>query len=182
VLRFFYFWKLIPFMPQQLVIIRLAAPEDLQEIDEIYNQAIEIKATAHTSPLTIEERKSWFEYHEPTLFPVFVAVAQDAVIGWISFSPYRSGRQALRFTAEISYYIHRDYWSRGVGSQLLEFAINEAPKLNFSVLIAILLEYNIASIRLLEKFAFEKWGFLPEVAEYDHNKCGQYYYGVVLKP
>ncbi|MBE0663469.1 MAG: N-acetyltransferase [Bacteroidales bacterium] len=169
-------------MLQQLVTIRLAVPEDLQAIDEIYNQAIEIKATAHTSPLTIEERKSWFEYHEPALFPVYVAVANDAVIGWISFSPYRSGRQALKFTAEISYYIHRDFWSRGVGSQLLEFAINEAPKLNFSVLIAILLEHNKASVSLLKKFAFEKWGFLHEVAEYDHNKCGQYYYGLILRP
>jgi L-amino acid N-acyltransferase YncA len=34
-------------------------------------------------------------------------------------------------------------------------------------LFAIVLEDNQASIRLLEKMGFEKWGYLPRVADFD---------------
>lgn len=45
------------------------------------------------------------------------------------------------------------------------------------MLVAILLEWNIPSIQLLEKFGFERWGFLPEVTEFPGGLCGYLYYG-----
>jgi phosphinothricin acetyltransferase len=44
-------------------------------------------------------------------------------------------------------------------------------------LFAIVLEGNEGSRRLLEKMGFEKWGYLPRVADFDGKEVGHLYYG-----
>ena len=157
--------------------IRTAAPADLPRIVEIYNQAIAARnATADTIPFSVESRMDWFLAHNPGSHPIFVCVTNDQVAGWLSVSPYR-GRPALERTAEISYYVEYNCQRQGIGSALMRHAIEAAPRLNKHIYLAILLEWNTASQRLLEKFGFEKWGYLPEVAEFDGRLCGQFYYG-----
>jgi phosphinothricin acetyltransferase len=56
-------------------------------------------------------------------------------------------------------------------------ALEDVPRIGKKVYLAILLAWNTGSLRLLEKFGFERWGYLPEVAEFDGKLCGQYYYG-----
>ena len=103
------------------------------------------------------------------------------VAGWLSFSPYRPGRKALQSTAEISYYVHSAYHRLGVGTRLMEYAITQAPVLKFKNLIAILLEPNIASIALLEKFGFRLWGDMPGIAEIDGGEYNHQYYGLKIQ-
>ncbi len=157
--------------------IRIATPADLPRIVEIYNQAIAARnATADTIPFSVESRMDWFLAHDPEAHPIFVCVTNDQVAGWLSISPYR-GRPALERTAEISYYVDNACQRQGIGSAMMRRAIEAAPRLNKHIYLAILLEWNTASQRLLEKFGFEKWGYLPEVAEFDGRLCGQFYYG-----
>jgi L-amino acid N-acyltransferase YncA len=162
-------------------LIRLAKDSDLERINEIYNQAILVNATAHTVPLMPEQREEWFLAHDPHQYPVFVSLADETITGWASVSAYRPGRQALRFTAEISFYIHENFRGQGIGSALLEFALRKAPELGLRQIFAIVLEHNTASIALLTKFGFQKWGFLPEVADFEGKICGQYYYGLKIR-
>lgn len=165
-------------MTQDLHAIRVAALEDLPRLTEIYNQAIAARnATADTVLFTPDQRLDWFNLHSPGAYPIYVCTEPDGrVQGWLSISPYR-GRPALARTAEVSYYMDYDQRGRGIGSALLAHAIRAAPRLGRKVYIAILLEWNTPSQRLLEKFGFERWGFLPEVAEFDGRVCGQWYYG-----
>jgi L-amino acid N-acyltransferase YncA len=158
--------------------IRKAEAKDLNAINEIYNQAIAIKATADLEPISIQSRQKWFKDHNPDSYPVFVAEENGNVIGWLSFSAYRCGRKALRHTAEISYYIHEQYRREGIGSQLIKFALEIAISLHFKTLFAIILENNTPSIKLLEKFRFERWGLLPDIAEFDDIVCGHVYMGI----
>jgi L-amino acid N-acyltransferase YncA len=159
--------------------IRELNANDLNAVNEIYNQAVASKiSTAHTEPVSMEERMAWFREHDPDQYPVYVWEENGMVAGWICFSPYRKGRQALRSTAEISYYVHRDYHRCGIGSALLEYAIERAPALKFKSLIAILLEPNIASIGLLGKYGFEKWGDMPGLAEINGREFNHQYYGL----
>jgi L-amino acid N-acyltransferase YncA len=158
--------------------IRIAVPADWQAIIDIYNQAVaEPFCTADTEPATLESRSGWLAQHESGQYPIFVAEQQGAVVGWCSLSPWRAGRKALEKTAEISYYIDRSQRGLGLGSLLLQHALDRCPSLGIGNLLAILLERNAASIRLLEKFAFIRWGHLPEVAEFGSQLCGQYIYG-----
>jgi phosphinothricin acetyltransferase len=158
--------------------IRSAQESDLPAIVAIYNQAVADRfATADLSPVTIDRRKQWFDEHEPSAFPIYVFEDDGVVRGWCSLSCYRSGREALLGTAEISYYVASDSRGRGVGSALVQHAILEAPRLGKRVLFAILLERNRASIRLMEKCGFEVWGRLPDVALIEGELVSHLYYG-----
>lgn len=161
------------------MIIRLANYKDLDSINEIYNQSIPSKiSTADLSPVSIDKRIEWFNNHDNSKYPVFVGVLNDMIIGWISLSPYRPGRMALRHTSEVSYYIHKDFQKKGIATQLMDFIIKNAPEYEIKNLLAILLETNKGSIRLLKNFNFRQWGYLPNVADFDGQECSQLYYGL----
>lgn len=156
--------------------VRLAALADLPRIVEIYNQAIASRtATADTTPFTVEQRLDWFRAHPADEYPLYIYEENGQVLGWLSLSPYR-GRPALRRTAEVSYYVDYASHGRGIGSFLMAHMLQNCPP-SVKVLVAILLEWNTGSIKLLEKFGFERWGFLPDVAQFDDKVTGHLYYG-----
>ena len=157
--------------------IRIAKLEDLPQIVEIYNQAVALRATADTKPLAVADRQQWFVNHTPENYPIWVAENNQVILGWCSLSPYRPGRMALRHTVEISYYIHEAYRRKGIGSALMQHAINQCEGLKIKTLFALLLDINVGSIRSLEKFGFAKWGHMPNVADFDGEECGHLIYG-----
>jgi phosphinothricin acetyltransferase len=158
--------------------IRIASPGDLPAITGIYNEAIEQRfATADLQPVTVDRRRAWFDEHDPASLPIFVFDDNGVVRGWCSLSAYRPGREAVRRTAEISYYVGRDSRRRGIGSALVEHAVRESPRLGKHVLFAILLEKNQASVRLMTRCGFELWGKLPDVAAIDGELVSHLYYG-----
>lgn len=161
--------------------IRLARQEDLPSINRIYNQAVKQGfCTAHLEPVHMEERKQWFFSHVPMRFPVFVVVEKKNVIGWVSLGPYRESREALAHVAEVSYYVDEHERSKGIGSMLLDHALCKASDYAYSVLIAILLDKNLGSIALLQKFGFKEWGRMPGIARIDGQNVDHLYYGRML--
>ena len=159
--------------------IRIANFNDLQAMVHIYNQAILTnRCTADTEIFTFEERIGWFKSHENEAYPLYVYEMDNKVVGYLYFSAYRPGRKAMIATAEISYYLHEDFLGKGIGSELMTFAINRAPDLGFKPLIAILLSINVPSIGLLKKFNFEPWGCMADIAVFDHGTCSHLYYGL----
>ena len=161
--------------------IRKARQEDLSHINEIYNQAVRQQfCTAHIEEVGMQEREHWFTAHDPTLFPVFVALDEEKVVGWVSLGPYREDRQALAHVAEVSYYVDEKKRGKGVGNSLLGHALNIADEYGFSVLIAILLNRNPASIALLLKYGFKEWGRMPGIASIDEQEADHLYYGLRL--
>jgi phosphinothricin acetyltransferase len=160
--------------------IRIATAADLESINEIYNQAVLHKLTADTTKIELDQREEWFKVHDEKTYPVFVYIKYTKIVGWLSFSPYRLGRQALKATAEISYYLEESSQKKGIGTALVNFAKAEADRYNFKNLFAIILENNHGSVKLMQKCGFEKWGFLPKVANFEGKLCGQVYYGINL--
>ncbi len=163
--------------------IRIAGPDDLPRLVEILNQAIATgKANAHSEPFCVETRRAWFDAHTPDTHPIYVCEDEEGqVVGYLSISPYR-GRPALARTGEISYYVDYDCHGQGIGSALMRYALGDCERIGKHMLLAIVLEGNTPSLRLLEKFNFEKWGFLPEVAELSGKLCGHWYYGRRITP
>jgi len=160
------------------MIIQTAKIEDLPAIVDIYNQSVPSKcSTADREAVRIEDRLVWFHEHNAEQHPILIANMNGNVAGWCSLSAYRPGRTALRFTAEIGYYIAWPYHRQGVATALIRHAIAACPRLLIKNLFAIVLEANEASRRLLEKMGFEQWAFLPRVADFDGTEMGQVYYG-----
>ena len=161
--------------------IRKARQEDLLVINEIYNQAVRQRfCTAHLEPVELKERKHWFAAHDSAVYPIFVALDEEKVVGWVSLGSYREDRQALAHVAEVSYYVDEKKRGKGVGSSLMGHALTAASDYGFSVLIAILLNGNPASIALLLKFGFEEWGRMPGIARIEDQEADHLYYGVKL--
>jgi L-amino acid N-acyltransferase YncA len=158
---------------------RIADLSDLPQIVEIYNQAVPSRtSTARIEPVTVEERRSWFVEHDPHKYPIFVTEHDGQVVGWCSLSTYRPGRVALRFTAEISYYIDGKYQRQGVGKALVNYVVVQSPSFGIKNIVAVLIDRNEASRRLLERLGFQQWGYLPRVLDFDGVECGEFYYGI----
>ena len=147
--------------------IRDAIEADLPAIVRIYNATVPTRmVTAELEPTTVEARLSWFREHSPEQYPFWVAESGDRVIGWLDFKKFLP-RCAYRGTAEISVYVDEEFRRRGVGQRLLEHAIARAPSLGITALIGLIFGHNEPSLKLFERFGFERWAFLPGVAQLD---------------
>jgi phosphinothricin acetyltransferase len=158
--------------------IRNAKIEDVEHINNIHNQAIQEKfKVAYLTPWAKENCFEWFKEHNSKEYPVYVAEIDNTVIGFVYINPYRPGRIALKQTAEISYFIDKGYRGKGIGKKLIEYMESQCCKLNIKTLFAIIIDNNEASIKLIEKCGYKKWGHLPKIAIFDNREVGHLYYG-----
>jgi phosphinothricin acetyltransferase len=161
--------------------IRSAEIADLPELVQIYNQAILAgEKTADLDLFNLETRQKWWMEHPQQKYPILVAELDNKVVGYASLSAYRPGRRAFQQTVEISYYVHAEYQQRGLGSSLLTNILLKAAELNYKTVLAMLIESNLASIKLLERAGFQRWGTLPEIADFHGRKLAHLYYGKKL--
>ena len=151
-------------------IIRLAKKEDITSITNILNNCIqEGGANAFLEPQTIESRIDWFNKLMQDSYDIFVIEINNEVIAYFNFSPFRSGRGGYKNVAEFTYYIAKEYRSKGLGNQIFSFSIEHAKIKGYKNLIAILLGENQKSINILKKYGFDLWGSLPEVVEFKES-------------
>ncbi|WP_348550592.1 N-acetyltransferase family protein [Acidithiobacillus sp.] len=145
--------------------LRLAVAEDLAQIVAIYNSTIASGVvTADTESVSVASRRAWLEGHDAARRPVWVMEEEERICAWMSFSDFY-GRPAYRHTVELAIYVREDQRGRGLGSALLQHAMESAPHFAVTTLLAFVFAENRASLRLFEKFGFSRWGHLPAVAE-----------------
>lgn len=162
--------------------IRFATFKDLAAIVKIYNQAIHSKtATGDLQEFTVNERIDWFQKFDADSYPIYVAELQERIVGYATLSPYRHGRKAMNCVAEISFYIDYEHHNLGIGSAMIQYCIDDCPRINKESLLAILLDVNTSSIQLLKKFGFNEWGHFPNIIHLEKQICGQLVYGLKLK-
>jgi len=161
--------------------IRLVEEKDYQRVLDILNDAIEKRIfTAQLTKATMEGRKSWFIHHAHPKHPMFVIEAEGEVMGWITLTEYRAGREGFRFTSEISYYIDPRAQGKGYGTILMGHAIEAAREVGYKNLIAVIFDTNVGSKKLAQKFGFELWGRLPGVVDIDGTVVDCDYWGLKL--
>jgi phosphinothricin acetyltransferase len=150
---------------------RIATMDDLPRIIEIYNSTIQSRmVTADLTPITVEGRKEWFTKHEPSKRPLWVFTSPEGEIaGWLSFENFHQ-RIAYEKTAELSIYIDENYRGQGLGSFVLNEAMEAASSLNIENIVGLIFGHNTPSLKLFQRFGFERWGYLPKVAELDGVK------------
>ena len=147
--------------------IRDAEISDLPIIVDIYNSTISSKmVTADTEPVSVESRMKWFDDHSPAIRPLWVVESNGNICAWVSFQSFY-GRPAYNATAEISIYIHQDFRGKKLGKYLIQQALDACPKLKIKTLLGFIFAHNEPSVKLFNRFGFEKWAHLPNVAELD---------------
>ena len=148
--------------------ISRAEPEHLKAINDIYNQAVaDGLRTAHTQPVSLNQRRKWLANHPGDTYPIFVYLDNNSVIGWLSVSPYRVDRQALNEVVEISYYVDYDHHDKGIATELMNHGLEFCRAKSYRVAVAILVSGNKPSIALLNKFGFTEGGRIPDALHFD---------------
>ena len=141
-----------------------ATLDHLEGITEIYNEAVlTTTATFDIEPVDLDEQRIWFAEHSEK-FPIFVAVDEDKVLGWVSLSKW-SGRCAYADTAEISIYIKDGFRGKGIGKMLIEKILEEGKKAGIHTIIARIADDSAASVRLHESAGFTHIGTMKEVGK-----------------
>ncbi|MDJ0508630.1 MAG: GNAT family N-acetyltransferase [Crocosphaera sp.] len=161
--------------------IRRAKLEDLEQIVKIYNTSIPSRiATGDLQKITVESRLKWFQERDDKTYPIWVIDSNNKVIGWISLQHFY-GRPAYKSTAEISLYIAEEYRGQGIGQKLLEYVIEESPKLGLKNLLGFIFAHNQPSLNLFKKNNFQQWGYLPKVAQLDNLERDLVIMGLALE-
>lgn len=154
-------------MNEQKIAIRDAQLEHLATIVKIYNSSIPGRlATADLEEITVESRIAWFHEHNEQHRPLWILEEDDKIVGWLSFQSFY-GRPAYHATAEVSIYLDPSVQGKGYAQMLLERAILQCPKLEIKTLLAFVFGHNQPSLKLFEKYQFEKWAHLPKIADID---------------
>jgi phosphinothricin acetyltransferase len=143
---------------------RDAVESDLPAILEIYNEALPTGLiTAGTSAVSVDERVLWFQQHNHSR-PLWVMEADDQVVGWLGFEPFNQ-RAAYHITAETIIYITKDYRRKGIGTQLLQAAIEYAPAVGIRRLVGLIMATNTPALEFFSRASYQRWARLPHVLE-----------------
>jgi L-amino acid N-acyltransferase len=155
--------------------MRSSMPQDIERITAIYNECIEEGGfTGDLEPLSLENRRTWYAEHWGR-YSINVQVIDGFIVGYVALSPYRKGRRAFDGTCEISYYLDRNFRGRGLGAEMVGYAIENAKQKDFRLAVAIVLATNRKSIKLLESFQFSLSGILPKAAEINGDAIDHWY-------
>ena len=143
--------------------IREVTLEDAAQIAEIYNYYIETShATFELETIDDAEMKNRIRDILEKNYPFFVGEENGEIVG-CAFAHQFKARRAYRHSVEVSVYLKNGFEGKGVGSALYQKLFSEISERNFHTIIAGISLPNDASIRLHEKFGFEKVAHFKEV-------------------
>jgi phosphinothricin acetyltransferase len=136
---------------------------DAAQVCEIYNHYV------YTSHATFElEALNEAEMNERIVdllssgFPYLVAEENGEVIGYAYGHQFRP-RRAYQQTVEVSVYVKYGCEGRGIASRLYEELIPQILNAGYHAVVAVIALPNDVSVRLHEKYGFEKAGHFREV-------------------
>src|SRR5215469_4302784 len=140
-----------------------ATDADLEGLVGIYNEVlVNTTAVFANVPVTMDERRRWWQSRTAQGYPVLVARDERGVAGFGSFGDFRAW-PGYRFTVEHTLHVRADARGRGIGTQMLRTLIERARVLGKHVMIAGVDADNAGSIRLHQRLGFTCAGQLCEV-------------------
>jgi phosphinothricin acetyltransferase len=164
------------------VAIRDATPEDADAVAAIYaHHVLHGTASYDLDPPAAEEIRAKIERVAGAGWPFVIAEQDGAVVGYAYATQFRD-RDAYRFTAEDSVYVHPDRMGRGIGSVLLEALIERSVKFGFRTIIAVIGGAEPASIALHAKHGFHQVGRLHAVGWKHEQWLDSVYMQLEMRP
>lgn len=163
----FYVKDLTPRAPRPApeVVVREACEADLPAILAITNEAIETTTALWSdAPVTLENRRDWWQERLSAGNPVLVAEENGEVAGFGSYLQFRAW-DGYRHAVEHSVYVRADRRRSGVGSVLVDALIAHAKAAGKQVIIGGIEGQNHASLRLHRRAGFIEVGRMPGIGE-----------------
>ena len=143
--------------------IRTATLADAAQIVEIYNYYIETShATFELETIDAAEMENRLRETFQKNYPFYVCEINGEIVGY-AYGRYFRPRRAYLHSIEVSVYIKNGFEGKSIGTLLYQKLIPEILEKGFHAVIAGVSLPNEASIRLHEKFGFEKVAHFREV-------------------
>ena len=129
-------------------------------------------------PYTPADAKAWIRLATTTgLNEVFAIDVEGFAIGAIGIKP---GEDVHRLSAEIGYWLGEEFWNRGIATEAVSAVTQYAfETLGMERVHAEVFEWNVASMRVLEKAGFVKEGVMVRSAIKDRKVIDQVVYARV---
>ena len=146
---------------EQIVVLPVAA-DDAAPIARIYNHYVaDSIVTFEEEPVVAAEMRSRIEAILSASLPWFVAVDGTEVVGYAYASPWKP-RRGYRFSVEVTVYLDPARAHSGIGSKLYSKLLPTLASAGFHSAMGGIALPNDASVRLHEKFGFEKVAHFKE--------------------
>lgn len=148
--------------------IREVSIKDAKAITDIYNYYIR-NSVANLEETEIDE--SFFNdkiLKDATRFPWLVYEKDHKIIGFAYASEWKA-RSGYKKSAELTVYLHHNNASKGIGTRLYKAVIDRLKEMDVHAVVGGISLPNEASVRLHEKFGFEKVAHYKEIG-YKFNK------------
>ncbi|MDF2066497.1 GNAT family N-acetyltransferase [Bacillus sp. Cr_A10] len=142
--------------------IRPIQEKDLQDILEIYNDAILNTTAVYTyEPQTLENRQQWYQQKMNEGYPILVFEQDNRVAGFATFGPFRAW-PAYKYSIEHSIYVSKEFRKKGIATSLMKELIAIADEREYRTLIAGIDATNEKSIAMHKNFGFEYSGTIKK--------------------
>ena len=156
-----------------------ATPEALQHIANNKSVAQNLR-DAFPHPYTLDDAVTFLDNVRQGKMGIVYGMFLNSgeLVGVISLTP---GRDVNRYSAEVGYFVGEQYWNRGYATEALMLVVNFAQhRHGFKRLFATVFDFNLASMRVLEKAGFKKEGIMKSSAVKDEKVIDEHLYGIVL--
>lgn len=145
--------------PTESVTIRPVRAEDATDLYEIVSDPRVARMLLQLPSMEFLETKEWIEKREPGQHRL-AAEMNGRPVGLVGLSHHQHPR--LNHSGELSMYVHPDHWGQGIGSSLLESALEIADNwLGLKRVELGTFTHNEAAVHLYETFDFQTEGRCP---------------------
>ena len=145
------------------IIINRAVPEDAGEIllflKQIGSESDNLSFGGEGLGFSVKDEESYLSKIQSSKDDIMLVARCDGkIVGSASLSrlPRRMGHRG-----DFSVSVLKDYWNKGIGSQLLCAILNFAKKNSFEIIDLQVRSDNMPAIHLYEKYGFKKIGTHP---------------------
>jgi phosphinothricin acetyltransferase len=144
------------------IYLRPYIESDAQTILEIINYNI-INSTSlyDYNPRTLEQQKYILQDKITKGYPVIVAILNNEVVGFGSYSEFRF-REAYKYTVEHSIYVSNNFQGIRIGHLLIEELIKIARNQKLHTMIGVIDAENQGSVKFHQKYGFKNVGVIKE--------------------
>ena len=142
------------------MLIRSAVDSDSGQVSQIYNFYVATShATFELEPISDQKMGGTIADLLSQGFPFLVGEVDGSIVGYVYGRPFRP-RPGYRQTIETAVYVRDGLAGKGLGSRLYTAVFDEIT--GFHSAIATIALPNDPSVRLHEKFGFERAGHIRE--------------------
>ena len=160
--------------------VRLVKVRDAAQICDIYNYYVENSiATFVEDPISVIDMELKIRKISGS-YPWFVFVENNLILGY-AYANQWNERAAYRHSLESSIYLRNGALKKGIGSSLYQALLHEISKSDYHVVIGGISLPNEASVRLHEKFGYQKAAHYKEVGFKFDKWIDVSYWQLILK-